>query len=356
MNVSLQFSFCISMSSFDALTYNTKGLGNKNKRTKVFNYLHGKITHGFCLLQETHSFSGCEKEWGKDWGGKIYFSHGTSNSTGVAICFSNNFNWDLIKFSCDEAGRIIILEIKHNDQKYILINMYNANSEGDQLLVLDRLNFLLDNHDCDGDCFPLFGGDFNVISDVILDASGGNPSLKKRSLSKILAITERLDVCDIFRVRYPKDKRFTFRQKTPLLQRRLDYMFLCNNLQEYVTSIDILPSFMSDHSPVFVKIDTLGNDKRGSYCWQFNTSLLKDPDFVSQQNNIITTTIESFASMALADPHLKWELLKYEVRKFSIKYSKKRVKDINFLKNHHESYLVSWLVSQLCCREVLGPP
>ena len=83
---------------------------------------------------------------------------------------------DVIKVSTDKKGRILILEISSNDTKYLLINLCNANTEADQLVTLDTLSKLLDGHDIDGDCHPIFGGDFNLIFDVLLDASGGNPT------------------------------------------------------------------------------------------------------------------------------------------------------------------------------------
>ena len=52
---------------------------------------------------------------------------------------------------------------------------------------------------------------------------------------------------------------FEFIQKRPLLLRRQDYIFISNILQEYVTKVDILPSVLSDHSPVFL---TLSNEKK----------------------------------------------------------------------------------------------
>ena len=267
-------------------------------------------------------------------GGHIYFSHGCSNSTGAAIFISKNLNYDLIKFSSDTSGRIVILEIVFSGQKYLLVNLYNNNDESHQLDTLDILENLLDGHDLDGDCFPIWGGDFNVIHDALLDASGGRPSLKKRSLAKIIHVSDKLDVCDIFRVRFPNLKRFTFRQKTPLRQRRLDYIFVSNSMQEFVTNIDILPSFLSDHSPVFIKIDTLKNTRRGNYGWKFNTSLLCDPNFIATQTDNIISTINSFDQDF--DPHIKWELLKYEMRKFCISFSKEKNRANNFLKKHHE--------------------
>ena len=328
------------MTSFNILTYNCKGLQQKSKRNKLFNYISDKIHNGIIFLQETHSTPECEEKWKKEWGGEIYFSHGSSNSTGAAIFFSKKFNMDIVKSSIDTSGRIVILEIIFNDDKYLLINIYNDNTETDQLKTLDILDKLLDEHDVDGDCCPIFGGDFNVIFDTLLDASGGKPTLKKRSIAKIIHLNDKLDVCDILRVRFPNMKRFTFRQKTPLRQRRLDYIFLSNNLQEFVTKVDILPSFMSDHSPVFITIDTLSNQERGSYGWKFNSSLLTDPIFIATQTDNINNVINSFDPTF--SPHLKWELLKYEVRKFCISYAKTNNRKKHILKENHEKIVKSY--------------
>ena len=40
---------------FAGLTYNVKGLRQKVKRIKVFNYVKGKLKSGFIFMQETHS-------------------------------------------------------------------------------------------------------------------------------------------------------------------------------------------------------------------------------------------------------------------------------------------------------------
>ena len=172
------------MAAFNAISYNCNGLGNKSKRQKVFTYLRDKIKSGFVFLQETHSVKNLEREWKSQWGGDIYFSHGTSNSTGCAIAFSNNFSAKILNESKDENGRLLILEASIKDEKFLLINLYNANAEVDQLTVLDLLISKLDGLDYDVNSKPIFGGDFNLIFDTRLDASGGNPSLKKRSLRR----------------------------------------------------------------------------------------------------------------------------------------------------------------------------
>ena len=202
----------------------------------------------------------------------------TSNSTGCAIAFSENFPVKINDVNTDEGGRLLILDVSINDYNFLLINLYNANSESEQLEVLDLLISKLDIVNSDGNYKTIFGGDFNLFFDCNLDAAGGNPSLKKRSLAKLMNIIQKLDVSDIFRVRYPTSKRFTFHRKNPLLQRRLDYLFTSNLLQEFIGDVKVLPAFMSDHSSVSISIDLHPTISHGKYGWKFNNSLLQNED------------------------------------------------------------------------------
>ena len=136
-----------------------------------------------------------------------------------------------------------------------------------------------------------------------------------------------MELCDIFRVRYPHLKRFTFHRRNPHIQRRLDYIFTPNTMQEFVDCVKILPSFMSDHSPIFILVNLGSSIKRGKYGWKFNNSLLKDENFpidIRKHFDSVKQDLESYN-----DSHLKWELFKYEIRKFSIAFSQ--------LKNNQES-------------------
>ena len=47
------------------------------------------------------------------------------------------------------------------------------------------------------------GGDFNLIFCCKIETNGGNPVLKKKSLAKLIEINERLNLCDIWRIRNP---------------------------------------------------------------------------------------------------------------------------------------------------------
>ena len=116
----------------------------------------------------------------------------------------------------------------------------------------------------------LFGGDFNMYFDTKLNADGGNRKLKVNSLTQLEIILKENDLCDIFRVQNPYVKHFSWRQCMPFKQRRLVNIFEVNALQESVTQTEILPSVLSDHSAVILKLRPLVGDKRGPGYWKFN--------------------------------------------------------------------------------------
>ena len=106
---------------------------------------------------------------------------------------------------------------------------------------------------------------FQIIFDKNLESAGGNPLLKKHSLSEIIKLNENFNLCGIWRVRNPHKKLLTFRQKhfTGIIQQRLDYIFLPNNLQESVKKTEILNALSFDYFPVFWSFVNNGAFARG---------------------------------------------------------------------------------------------
>ena len=79
------------------------------------------------------------------------------------------------------------------------------------------------------------------------------------------------DLVDIWRIRNPTDTRFTWRQKSPLIQRRLDYRLTSNDLQEDVESVEIITAIRSDHSAITLSVNGLHENERGPRFWKFNS-------------------------------------------------------------------------------------
>jgi exonuclease III len=179
--------------SFNFITHNVKGLGDKKKRHKQFKWLQDQVRNkGIIFMQETHSCNETQKKWVEEFGkkNKLLFSHGKSNARGVAIGFCGNLDYELTKTETDTEGRFIILEAKINNQIYVLANFYNENDEGNQLKLMEKLEKSLEKFDNMDQKELILAGDFNFIFDLQLEAEGGNPKLKKNLIAKFIKSKE----------------------------------------------------------------------------------------------------------------------------------------------------------------------
>ena len=156
--------------------------------------------------------------------------------------------------------------------------MYKPNIENEQVEVLNALVTMMKTIDINENLHLLLAGGFNVFFNTNLQWYGGNPSFKQKSVAKLIEIKESFNLCDIRRIRNPKTKRFTFRQQhcSGFIERRLDYILISNALQESILNTEVLPAFLSDHSPVFIPYNEMKNKQIGPSIWKFNSSLLNN--------------------------------------------------------------------------------
>ena len=68
----------------DILSLNVRGIRDQSKRRSIFSFVKDQKAHIY-YLQETFSEPNDETIWKKEWGGAMFFSHGTNHSKGVCI-------------------------------------------------------------------------------------------------------------------------------------------------------------------------------------------------------------------------------------------------------------------------------
>ena len=75
----------------------------------------------------------------------------------------------------------------------------------------------------------------------------------------------------------------------------------------------ILPALSSHHSPILISFSKEKQTQKGSDFWKFNNSIFKKshPKYKSNFNNEFPN-----------DAQLKWQFIKNEIRKFTVKFSK----------------------------------
>ena len=153
------------------------------------------------FLQETHSSVEDKKQRSDNFLGKIFYSHGTTNSCGVAIAFLGSKSLAVVETQNDDQGRILILDIKICDKELLLLDLYNANIEKEQLDTLTKLSEMLNSIPNIVNKNVIPGGDFNLFFYTSLETQGRNPILNKKSLLKLIEIT----FCSIYHVspRFP---------------------------------------------------------------------------------------------------------------------------------------------------------
>ena len=76
----------------------------------------------------------------------------------------------------------------------------------------------------------LIGGDLNLHFNQKLEAKGGKPTLKKKSIGKMIELIENFELCDIWRIRNPNTVKTCF-------------SFVSNKLQESIKNLIYLRLF-----------------------------------------------------------------------------------------------------------------
>ena len=80
----------------------------------------------------------------------------------------------------------MVTEVKIEDSVFVLINIYNGNTESEQLHTLNKLISILETFRDIQDKSVVLRGDFNVIFNPSLDSEGCKPVIKKRTIAKLI--------------------------------------------------------------------------------------------------------------------------------------------------------------------------
>ena len=173
----------------------------------------------------------------------------------------------------------------------------------------------------------VLGGDYNLMMDRNLDYMGSNAPARNKFNETFEDFLDRYRLVDIWRNKNPNKKQFTFKQKQPVVQTRLDYWFVSSNLEKNANSCDILTSITPDHSGVKLQFNSLvDNYVFGKSYWKLNNSLCEDKGFVDIMSEKIRGLKEEF-SPQISSKILLWDFMKMKMREFIIKFSKENAKN-----------------------------
>ena len=200
------------------------------------------------------------------------------------ILFNSNFDYEIEDYIKDNDGRFLICILKVNNEKILLVNYYGLNSDEIYLLE-DFCNRIEQFNDMPIAC----GGDWNLIMENIDKKGGSSVLTHKKNREHLRQFMDRNDLIDIWRIRNPMEKRYSWRQKYPNIQCRLDSFLISVGLGNITRKTDISYGLKSDHSFILLEIDKQ-NLKRGKGFYKFNTSLLLDDKFIENLQKLIQCT------------------------------------------------------------------
>ena len=305
----------ISSINFKIVSLNVRGLNNSIKRRKVFKWLHRQTAHCY-FLQETFSTEQSINIWRSEWGGNIFYSHGSNHSKGVMILVNPRYQLEVIRSIKDKNGRSIILEIKLDNQNLALANVYAPNDISQQIKFYQDLNQTLSGF---SDCNLIIGGDFNCALTPKDRKSVKQHSNKPTVINEIEHLCSNFALTDIWRELNPQALSFTWHDQAFKSQSRLDFFLITADLVFLTKESNIMHTPFSDHSAIMLNIQSVDQRKKsGPGFWKFNASLLE------KMCVNIPALIEKYKDVT--DLGLKWYVIKMEIRGFTVQYSKRRAR------------------------------
>jgi exonuclease III len=303
------------------VTYNTNGLGSKDKFKRLMTKLDPLVSKGgIIMLQETHTNdSGFLRGF---WKHKFSINCNSSNSAGLLIMYCDQYK--LIDEFSDGKGRLLIVAIKKEEEKFIVVNSYYPNDHRASLDFASELyerviQFQQRYPDFDTTC----AGDLNICISKESDSLNRNRTKAEALLADLIVENHKIvEVTDAYRAIVEKEG-YTWRRGD--CYSRLDYIFLSKSIKHRIASANTGWAFeRSDHAAVLINLFTY-ESPRGPGLTKVNTRILDDPETTKQ----IGYELEAMLSQSDPDwnPHTKLEFLKVCIRSvFASKVSERRSK------------------------------
>ena len=304
------------------LTMNVRGIRNTKKRKSLFQmFRQGR--YDIIALQETHLVETDVEILKREWGENFHLSAGTTRSKGLLTLFSNNISMNNVT-NILMNDRILVSFLNSTTKPVLIINIYGPNSDKEKCIFINHLQkgvqTAIKNSDCNN---IVLLGDCNIVLDNNFDIVSGLPH-SKTVVDHFNSFVNQMDLFDIWRLKNPKVRAFTWSCKHPTFTaRRLDYIFLSSHLMSSSKKIEIKNIGLSDHKAVHL-IMNFAAFKRGPSTFKFNTQILKDLDFINE----IKLEIKRIEALDL-NPHLKWEYVKIQIKALGMIYGRKKASEKN---------------------------
>ena len=306
------------------ISMNVRGIRNLKKRRSLF-HIFKQNKYDVICLQETHLTNNDKNTIQNEWGSHFHLSEGTTHSNGLLTLFNSSLQIENAK-QILKGDRYLISCLSIEDTYFAVANFYGPCINEEKQLFLESFQMNINKVISDFGILNVMAlGDFNLVKDNNLDIVSGKPhpiNLVKLFNNKI----NELLMTDIWRENNGCKKEFTWSRNKPFLARRLDYIFITNELLPFCMDATIKTVGFSDHRAVLLSLD-FASFKRGPGTFKFNTSLLHNKHFVED----VKKEIKNIITMNL-NPHLSWEYVKIQIKSLGMVYGRALGRERNFTK------------------------
>ena len=299
---------------------NVRGLTNGVKRIDVFNWLKSKHCSIYCL-QDIHVGPKYEAAFLQDWGHEVILSSFSSESRGVAVLFMPGLDFKIQDITRDEVGNLLILDLELCGTPITLAVLYGPNKDQPQFYS-NLKDYLTDKNDKP----IIICGDWNLVMDFKFDTHNYINENNINSSKLVKEIICALDLTDTWRASNPEAKKFTWISNTrPVKMARLDFFLVSADIHAKIVKHMMSFGYRTDHSFTGVEIN-LEESNRGKGFWKFNTSLLKDKDYIRIVKAEIKKTIEQYSTVTNNETvrtisnQMLFEMIKLNIRGVTIPY------------------------------------
>ena len=305
--------------SIKLISINVRGLRDVVKRRAIFNYYRQRSD--ILFIQETHSCKTDEIVWESEWGGDIIYGHGETNARGVGIFLKKGMKDNVTNIHVNEDGRAIICDIKIDEYKLTLCNLYAPNKDTPSFFLNIQTELA---ERCEN---KMIIGDFNLVMNVHKDRVGTMHN-KDKSLKVINVLMEELLLSEVWHAKFPNDRRFSWYKARPKLSAsRIHFGIISQGLVDMCENTGYITGIHTDHLAYYLYMN-LQKNERGRGYWKMNVTHLVNKDFIERMNKCLEIELNNTIHKKGKE---RWEYLKFKIRDEAMEYARTRASEMDLI-------------------------
>jgi exonuclease III len=256
-------------------------------------------------LQETH-LKNKDRHYLRVKGWKTIFqANGLKKQTGVAILIFNKIDFCPKIIKKDKEGHLIRLKCKIYQDELSILNIYAPKSRT-AISIKKNFNKAQSTH-----C--TFHKNRGRLQHPTLTNGHILETETKQRYMDTTEVMEQIDLTDIFRTFYPKIKGCTFFSAPHDTSSKIDHKIGHKTGLNRYKNIEMIPCILSDHHGLRLIFNNSINDRKPTFTWKLNNTLLNDNLSKEEIKKEIKDFFEFNENEATTYPNL-WDTMKAFLR------------------------------------------